>query len=401
MALSEVNFSIATGGLGRPQPGKDHYSGLVTFLANADLPAGFTTGARIVQIGSLADAQGLGIVSTSAVAGVRILHYTIKRAYGKNPRLVLWVGLFDSSAIDVTVAKTLQDFSNGECRQIAVLNYATELLAAQVTALQAVATTMLNEYAPAIILYAAKTTLTAVASLPDLAVLTAPHVAVVVGQDGAGEGAALATALSLSVPALGDLLGCVSLAKVHESIAWVEKFPLVSGGTGADASDLDDPAFGNGTKVSATALATLETIENKGYIFARKYRGLSGAFFNKFPTCVAATNDLSKGYAVRAIFKAIRESRLALLPRLSAPVYLSADGKLSPETVDLFRETTNTPLRQMVADGELSAAQALVDPDQNVASTSQVGVAIELLPVGASESIIVKIGYVVALTTGS
>jgi hypothetical protein len=400
VALSEIVFSIETGGLGRPLPGKDHYSGLVTFIANANLPAGFTTGDRIKQIGSLTDAESLGIVSTSAVDGIKILHYTIKRIFGKNPRCVLWVGLYDTATIDVTVVKNVQNFANGECRQIAVLNYGTELLAAQVTALQAVAVDMLNEYAPALILYAAKTATTAITSLPDLAVLTAPYVSTIVGQDGAGEGDALATSLSLSVPAIGDLLGQVSRAKVHESIAWVAKFPLVAGGTGGDANDLDDPAFGNGTKVSATALSTLEAIENKGYIFVRKYRGQSNSYFNKFPTCVAASNDLSKGYAVRSIFKAIRNSRAQLLPLLSAPVYLNADGKLSPESVDLFRESSNVALRQMVADGELSAAQTLVDPDQNVAATSEVATAIELVPVGTAERITVKIGYVVALTRG-
>ena len=401
MALSEVIFTIAGGGLGRPTPGKDHYTGLVTFIASASLPAGFTTNDRVKQVGSLSDAEALGIVSTSAVDGIKILHYTVKRLFQKNPRCVLWIGLYDNTAIDVADVAVFQGATNGECRQIGVLNYATELLSAQVTALQAVSTTLLNEYMPALIVYAAKSTDTAITALPDLSALLAPHVCVIVGQDGDGEGAALATSLNYSVPALGDLLGSISLAKVHESIAWVKKFPQVAGGTGADAGDLDNPAFGNGDKVLETSLSVLETIENKGYIFLRKFRGLANSYFNKFPTAVAASNDLSKGYAVRSIFKAIRESRTVLIPKLSAPVYLDPSGKLSPESVDDFRETTNVVLRQMVTDGELSAAQVLVNPEQNVASTSRVDVAIELLPVGASESIGVTIGFVVALTTGA
>jgi hypothetical protein len=64
MALPKITFNRGTAGLGRPLPGKDHYSGMVFFLDNADLPSGFSTSVREKKIFSLAEAEALGIVDT-------------------------------------------------------------------------------------------------------------------------------------------------------------------------------------------------------------------------------------------------------------------------------------------------------------------------------------------------
>lgn len=61
MALNNVNFVLGSGGLGRPLPGSDYISGLLFYCANGSLPAGFTTGSRIVQMFSAADAVTAGI----------------------------------------------------------------------------------------------------------------------------------------------------------------------------------------------------------------------------------------------------------------------------------------------------------------------------------------------------
>lgn len=398
MALSDVTFTIEKGGLGRPLPGKDHYTGLVSFIPNASLPAGFSTSDRVKQVGSLADAEALGITADSAVQLIKELHYTLKRLFGKNPKALVWIGLYDNTAIDYGDVTLFQQATNGECRQIGVLDTATTLATATIDALQTVAAGFLATHEPAWIIYAGNTQPTALASLPDLTSLTDPYVSCVIGQDGDGDGAALATASGNSMPALGDLLGITSKAKVHESIAYVEAFPLVAGGTGSDAGDLDNPAFGNGDLYLDQSVATLEGIENKGYIFVRKYKGLANSYFNKMPTAVSAADDLSKGYAVRTIHKAIRGVYEFLVPKISTPVYLDTDGKLSPEAVDTFNATANQHILQMIADGELSAGQVLVDPDQNVAATSTVAVAIEMVPVGVAEQITVKIGFVVSLS---
>lgn len=68
MALPKISFNRGTSGLGRPLAGKDHYSGMVFYLDNADLPAGFSTSVREKKIFSIADAEALGIIDNSADA---------------------------------------------------------------------------------------------------------------------------------------------------------------------------------------------------------------------------------------------------------------------------------------------------------------------------------------------
>lgn len=59
MGLNDVKFVKGAGGLGRPLPGQDHYSGLVLYTAS--LPSGFSTANRIKKLFSVTDAEAAGI----------------------------------------------------------------------------------------------------------------------------------------------------------------------------------------------------------------------------------------------------------------------------------------------------------------------------------------------------
>ena len=61
MALPDIVFNIAEGGLGRPLPGKDHLSSMIFYTAGS-LPSGFSSSDRIKKIFSLQEAENLGIV---------------------------------------------------------------------------------------------------------------------------------------------------------------------------------------------------------------------------------------------------------------------------------------------------------------------------------------------------
>ena len=47
----------------------------------------------------------------------------------------------------------------------------------------------------------------------------------------------------------------------------------------------------------------------------------------------------------------------------------------------------------MVAAGELSAAKATVDPTQDVLSTSELVISVQLIPVGVAHTIIINVGF--------
>jgi hypothetical protein len=48
----------------------------------------------------------------------------------------------------------------------------------------------------------------------------------------------------------------------------------------------------------------------------------------------------------------------------------------------------------MAANGELSAYAVIINPDQNVLSTGNLTITLELVPVGVARSIVVNVGFV-------
>ena len=59
--MGKIIFNIGQGGLGRALPGKDYYSGLL--FDSPTYPAGFSAGEPIKQVGSLQEAEALGIIA--------------------------------------------------------------------------------------------------------------------------------------------------------------------------------------------------------------------------------------------------------------------------------------------------------------------------------------------------
>ena len=95
--------------------------------------------------------------------------------------------------------------------------------------------------------------------------------------------------------------------------------------------------------------------------------------------------------------KAIRLVEAALTPDLNRDLTLKSDGKLSSDSVGYFEDLCSTPLEQMESDKEISASEAVVDPDQDILSTSTLVITIRIVPVGIAEFITVNIGFTVQI----
>jgi hypothetical protein len=78
-------------------------------------------------------------------------------------------------------------------------------------------------------------------------------------------------------------------------------------------------------------------------------------------------------------------------------VLVNADGTLKAESIGYYIDAAQRPLTQMEADGEVSATQVLINPAQNVLSTSTLNVTIKIIQVGIAEQIVVNIGLTTAL----
>lgn len=391
--MQNLNITRTNGNIVRSLAGEDHISGLVFYSTTLPQAAegvdGFSTTERIHAISSPESAEKYGITADAESWEMKVLHYTLTSIFNMNPGVTLYVGIFTpaSGANAFSEIKQIQNYSGGRLRQVGVWNGAVELSDTIVTSLQSVRTTLEAQNKPLSILYAPKITdVTKLSS--DLAKTGRNGVSVIIGQDGAGVADALyrdaANASKASVSALGDLLGAVSKAKVHESIAWVESFP----------TNIAVPAFGDGKKYRDLDEAVIETLDANRYIFLRTYDGLAGSFFNDNHTLDIPTSDYAYINDVRTMDKAVRGVRTYLLPKLGRPMKVDADsGKLERTAVEHLITTGNKALEDMEKAGELSGYRFDIDPDQNILATSRVRGVIKNVAVGVMRNLDLEIGY--------
>jgi hypothetical protein len=394
--LNDIKFNRGEGGLGRALAGEDHISGMVSYFDIASIPLAFAFG-TIRTIYSLAEAEALGILpwsSTMTDENITSLHYQIKTAYQANPKLVLFLMLKNNLTKDYLEIIPLQRFAEGKIRQIAVHDWRENLTVGNIVILQSACDVLEAEHKPcSVILAAAMTSFASISEFPDLRAQDAKNVSVIIGSDGAGEGFALGDIIGYQVPALGLTLGALSTAKVNENIAWVGRFNVAKNAT----NEFDVPNLTDGQVVKNLAPAALDTLNAKGYIFLLKHVGTAGTYFNDTHTAKVVTSDYAFIENNRTIDKAVRGVRTFMLPSLNSPLYVNPNGTLTEDTIASFRNDALRALEQMEREGEISAKEVVIDPAQNVLSSSKLVVSIKIIPVGVARNILVNIGFAVKI----
>lgn len=395
MGLSAVNVNVGSSGLGRRPLNKDKISGLLFF--NSTLPSGFTTNARVKKAYSLADAEALGIAKGSVNHDVNWYH--ISEYFRMNPEGELWIGYYavPGGAYDFSEIPAMMLASNGEIRQLGIHADALTYADTQVTTIQAVIDAMAAEYRQVSVLYAANmnsiVAVTGWNSVVDLRTKTARKVTVVACESGSGYGYTLQQAKSTSISMLGCALGATSKASVEQSIGNPSFFNI------SDGTECETLCMANGDLVSDLTPAVLGGLKDKGFLVARKYLpDLSGSYFERCPTSISATNDFAFMENNRVVDKAIRGVRAALIPQLNSSVGLKQDGTLTDDAVGYYQDLAQKVLDDMRVAGNISAGKALVNPDQNILSTSTLTVSVQIVPVGIAETIVVNIGLTTSLS---
>lgn len=377
------------GNVPKSLPGEDHITGLVFYMAAADIPDTFKT-ERVQALSTIDAAEAAGITADAESWTVRVLHYQLSELYRLNPAVSLYVGIFEKPQGAQTFAelKTVQNFAAGRIRQIGVWCGDTPVSGDALTALQGIGDALAEEEAELSIVYAPKVE-NAKQLAVDLAGENKCRVSVVIGQAGSGTGAELykdkANATKASVSGLGVVLGLISAASVHQSIAYVKKFP-----TGVSL-----PAFGDGTLVRDVDKALIETLDNTGrYLFFVTHTGLAGSYMNDSHTMDSSISDYASIESVRTMDKAVRGIRTYIKPELGGNVYVdAATGQLASYTVASLETVANQALEAMERAGELSGYKAEIDPAQDVASTGTVEIVIKNVAVPIMRNVRIKIGF--------
>lgn len=377
------------GNVPKSLPGEDHITGFVAYMAAADIPDAFKV-ERVQPLSTIDAAEGAGITAGAESWPVRVLHYHLSELYRLNPGVSLYVGIFEKPDGAQTFAeiKTVQNFAAGRIRQIGVWCGDRAVSAEDLTTLQGIGEALAEEEAELSIVYAPK--VADVKQLPvNLSGEDKCRVSVVIGQAGSGTGAELykdeANAARASVSGLGGVMGLISAASVHQSIAYVKEFP-----TGVSL-----PAFGDGTLARDVDKALIETLDTTGrYLFFVTHTGLAGSYMNDSHTMDSGISDYAAIESVRTMDKAVRGIRTYIKPELGGNVYVDAGtGQLAAYTVAHLETVANQALEAMECAGELSGYKAEIDPAQDVASTGTVEIVIKNVAVPVMRHVRIKIGF--------
>lgn len=395
---TSLNINRQNGNVPKSLPGEDHITGLVIYMAAADIPESFKA-ERVQPLSTIDAAEAAGIVDyttaadgtqTAAPWAVRVLHYHLSELYRINPAISLYVGIFEKPQTDtLTFAeiKTVQNFADGRIRQIGVWCGDRVPSEDDLVAIQGQADTLEAEGAELSVVYAPK-----VANVKQISTKLAGgnkcRISVVIGQAGSGTGAELykdkANAAKASVSGLGVVLGLISKAKVHQCIAWVKEFP----------TGISLPAFGDGTLLRDMDKALVEQLDTARYLFFVTQQGQSGSYMNDSHTMDSVTSDYASIESVRTMDKGARGVRAYLIPELGGNVYVDADtGKLASYTVAHLETVAGHALEDMEKAGELSGYKAEIDPDQDVAASSTVDIVLKKVAVPVMRHVRIKIGF--------
>ena len=190
--------------------------------------------------------------------------------------------------------------------------------------------------------------------------------------------------------AIGTVLGTRAALAVHENIGEVERCNI----TDVIKDAFIIVGFSSHEKV-ADRLEDLSTLDSKGYIFAFRFTDFDGVYFNNDHTCTPVEEDAEGNKNLHQIAygaivgKAKRVLRTALLPKIKSTHNIDpTTGKLSNGTIKYFEGLGDTPLQQMVSDGEIVAGETYVDPDSNLLNTPRIlNVDFAIVPKGTIDKI--------------
>ena len=124
----------------------------------------------------------------------------------------------------------------------------------------------------------------------------------------------------------------------------------------------------------------IEALKNAGYVTARKIIGLNGIYVTSGQMMAEAGSDYNLVERRRVMDKACRQIRAAQLFYLNDVVEVGADG--SPEGLEMFIAQSESPLRIMKTNKEISSGYVVIPPGQNILSTATLRTKIRIVPLG-------------------
>jgi len=405
MALPKVNVSIQGGNLGRTNPSED---GVTLLIASGVAVAGqFDLGAVLGPFRSPADAEALTINAAYDVTNTCLLYQHIKDFYDQRnnsigvelyvlpvAKTVTMAQMTDIEAAHISKVTGLE----GKIRQVIITRVPDGAYTPSYTdQLENDIITAIGNAQDAVDFYEAKhipisvviegrnvqTTYGSLSNLRGASAYNADRVMVVIGQD-ADVAAVHAQAAKYAMA--GYVAGKLAGIPVQRNIGRVKDGPVRA----------TRAALSSGALMTTISDTIQDALHDKGYVFLRRHPNKAGWFFNDDPVAESLSSDFAFYSDGRVIDKALRIAVEVYTEELMDDVVLTEAGKLPASQIKQFQSLIEDAIsRSMGANGEISGVSAYCDPEQVVATTSEIAVELNIFKVGTNRKISVTLGFAI------
>ena len=146
-------------------------------------------------------------------------------------------------------------------------------------------------------------------------------------------------------------------------------------------------------KKYAEVYADLETLNEKGYVFPIKYRGVTGYWWNDGHVCAPIVIDNAGNmnqhmiYYSHTIDEAKRALRIAYLPEVKKTVVLD-EGKIPPTMVSYYNALGDMVFDRMAGKELLSDGKTYTDPDSDLLIEKILRIQFGVVPTGCVNEIV-------------
>lgn len=406
MGQPKVNVTISNNNLGSLANSEDGTSALI--VSGVAVGGQFALGDILGPFESVADAESKGIDAAYDTTNTCLAHKHISDFYIGAPAgtklyvMVVAKTMRMTTMCDKTLthAKKILSTLNGKVKLIGITmvpdgaytpTYSGQLEADLETAIDKMQELIVEEqgqyrYCRAILegrnwQGSASTTL----DLRDVAGPNANGVGVVLAQD---VDYVTANAHAAKYACVGYVLGVLAGLPVQRSIARVKNGPVA----------ISNAGFSNDAAYSTLNDSNLDSLHDKGYIFLKQHVQKAGFYFNKDNAACPLTDDYNTLSRGRVMDKVARITRDVYTNDIEDEVDVDPElGTLAVATCKGFQGEVEKAIdEQMTSKGEISAVSAYCNAAQNVLTTSEIAIEVDIVPKGVASSIDVKLAYKVA-----
>ncbi len=136
----------------------------------------------------------------------------------------------------------------------------------------------------------------------------------------------------------------------------------------------------------------IESIHDLGYLILRQHVNKGGYYFADDPTATSDTDDFKTMSNGRVIDKAYILTYNTYVEDLNDEVIINADGTLDASYVKDMQAKIERAINQnMTAAKEISGVDCFIDHTQNIISTEELGIILDITPVGYSKKLRIKL----------